>query len=291
MTTIHQAAHISFDPANYDLAGVFDLMPDDKREDVARKEIVNKLIVQGYKFSNGSFGCGHCGKTIRYGALMLHPSTMEMLYIGQQCLTNRFENMTTAEFKKLRENARLNTERRNLKEQRAQFVLDNPVVQTLINYINENSTGEKAFGFYGSTFLYSLYEQFNRNCALTEKQMASIESSIKRDAEFKAQQKIREQEKIALVASGVKCPEGRVSIDGVVLSVKTVESDYGIQYKMLVQDNAGFKIWSTIPQSLNLVAGMQIRFSASITPSDTDPLFGFAKRPTKCTALVEGEWI
>jgi len=56
---------------------------------------------------------------------------------------------------------------------------------------------------------------------------------------------------------------------------------------MTVKDNNGFVVWGSIPsidgRVANCAKGDTITFSATVTPSDKDPKFGFFKRPTKAT--------
>lgn len=115
--------------------------------------------------------------------------------------------------------------------------------------------------------------------------------------------------------------EGRVTITGTILSCKIVEGDYGTAYKIVVEDDRGFKTYGSLPKaqadeayetfsawlkSKDLdwfgfgsgvwfigdvngdfpgVKGRRIRFDAAITASNDDKSFGFASRPTK------GAWL
>jgi len=115
--------------------------------------------------------------------------------------------------------------------------------------------------------------------------------------------------------------EGRQVITGEVLSAKTRESDYGTQYKILVKDDRGFKVYASIPKaqadeafeafSMEIgsnghspydfgpacwflgtddskytgVKGRRITFTATVEVSQDDNGFGFGSRPTK------GAWL
>jgi hypothetical protein len=77
-------------------------------------------------------------------------------------------------------------------------------------------------------------------------------------------------------------PEGKLTFVGKVLSIKNQESFYGIVTKILVEHEEGYKVWGTLPRSINHVdRGETVSFSATITRSDKDPSFGFFSRPTK----------
>ena len=94
--------------------------------------------------------------------------------------------------------------------------------------------------------------------------------------------------------------EGRYEIEGEILTVKHYEGQFGTVTKILVKKDDGGKVFGSVPSKLyDLVAevatdedrglkGRRVAFTAAITPSDDDPLFGFYKRPTK-PRLVTGE--
>lgn len=83
------------------------------------------------------------------------------------------------------------------------------------------------------------------------------------------------------------CPTGRIAITGQILGIKLQEGYYGNTWKMLVEDDRGFKVWGTIPSNLNVGRGDRVTFTAAIEPSKDDDKFGFFKRPTKAAHLEE----
>lgn len=102
----------------------------------------------------------------------------------------------------------------------------------------------------------------------------------------------RRRQAAELAAAGVKCPHGRHDIRGQVVSLKWHTSRYGRRestvQKMVVRTAAGWAVWATVPTGLPVDAvavGAQIEFQATVEPSDRDPLFGFAKRPTRAKIL------
>jgi hypothetical protein len=53
---------------------------------------------------------------------------------------------------------------------------------------------------------------------------------------------------------------------------------------MVVRTAAGWAVWATVPAGLpehDVTVGAEVEFQATLEPSDRDPLFGFAKRPTR----------
>lgn len=277
-TDIHRPSAPEFNPENYSFVTCFDLHPE-QGDKTVRVAVINKYISQGYRFAVAGEGCGHCGKSIRYAALVLHAPTMEMLYIGEQCLANRFENMTKAQFQALRESARLNRDRITRKQKREEFIAAHPEVQMLLAYEREVEAIP--------TFLSSLTFALERDGELSEKQLAWIEPAIIRDREQTARAIARKAEADALRKSGVRAPSGRVTVKGKIVGFKTVESDvFGDTLKMIVQSVEGWKVYVTAPASAsNANVGDEVSFAAQLTPSQDDVLFAFGKRPTQFTVI------
>ena len=100
------------------------------------------------------------------------------------------------------------------------------------------------------------------------------------------QREAQRAERDAAHEAGEDAPEGRVVITGTVLAFKVQESMYGDVLKMLVQDDRGFRVWGSVPMSLeDAERESRITFTATVTASDKDAKFGFFKRPTKAAVL------
>ena len=99
--------------------------------------------------------------------------------------------------------------------------------------------------------------------------------------------KAEEAKRQAQIDAAEPCPTGRVAITGEVLSTKWQDSAYGRSLKMLVKDDRGFKVWGSVPSSMNPNRGDRITFMAAVQPSQDDEKFGFFKRPTKAMFLDE----
>ncbi len=82
-------------------------------------------------------------------------------------------------------------------------------------------------------------------------------------------------------------PSGKVQITGEVLSTKWVDGYYGSEFKMVVLDERNFKVWSTVPAKISddVEKGSIVQFTATLTPSNDDATFAFAKRPSKAKVL------
>ena len=110
-----------------------------------------------------------------------------------------------------------------------------------------------------------------------------------RDAERKAEdlRKLADEERQRQYDAAPDIEEGRQSFVGEVLSTKWQDSDFGPVYKMLVQDDRGFKLWGTCPAAIDPSRGDRVAFVATATPSKDDPKFGFFKRPSKAMMIDE----
>lgn len=96
---------------------------------------------------------------------------------------------------------------------------------------------------------------------------------------------------ITRVASAKDVPAGKkVDVEGVVISTKEVESMYGVSLKMLVESPDGWRVFGSVPNSVDINKGDTITFRASeIEKSKDDPKFGFFKRPTRAKVVQMGE--
>ena len=77
--------------------------------------------------------------------------------------------------------------------------------------------------------------------------------------------------------------EGRGPVAGVVRSIKTVETDFGTAFKMVVEDDRGFRLYGTVPNVIldDVEVGSRVEFTARLEASRNDEAFGFYSRPTK----------
>lgn len=95
-------------------------------------------------------------------------------------------------------------------------------------------------------------------------------------------------ERAAEKEAAAPCPKGRTTVTGTILSTKVQESDFGSVIKMLVKADEGYMVWVSVPSSIEANARLRVRFTATLTPSETDPKFGYGKRPSNATTGVEG---
>jgi hypothetical protein len=88
-------------------------------------------------------------------------------------------------------------------------------------------------------------------------------------------------------AKPVPAGEGRVMVQGEVLTLREQEGFYGLQLKMLVKSSDGWKCWGSVPSAIKgeVEKGSMVEFAASLKASDDDKYFGFFSRPGKAKVL------
>lgn len=302
-TDIHAPAAEGFDPEAYDLEDVFDFGSEEfaAEEHRRHKALIDQLKAEGYKMAfpeRGSSQCGHCGVYIRYAALLTHEASKEMIYVGETCLGGRF-NGTKAQFRQLRAAASAAAKRsREIGKAKAQFE-DNMAkgikVDPVFSMMEDLSVTE------GSSFLFDVRSKMHRY-EISDNQIAAVVKTLTKKAEWAAK---RAAEK----ADDKPALSGKQTIKGTVVHVKAEENPYSYYgatiYKMIVKDERGFKVWSTVPAAIieahdneaeegenrfmELLKGRTVQFNATLEVSDKDETFAFAKRPSKATLFPAGE--
>jgi hypothetical protein len=127
---------------------------------------------------------------------------------------------------------------------------------------------------------------------LSEKQLEFLTKLIKQHDDYEARKDEIEAERKAQYDAAKPIPfsDKRGTVVGRVLSIKAVESDYGVTMKMLVIADDGWKVFGSIPagtmsQVEGFGRGCKVQFDAKVQVSDDDPKFGFYSRPTKLKLL------
>lgn len=278
-TDIHRPSATEFDPTDYLCTGVFDLQTPGP----LRREAVENLEREGYTAADvHPLGqCSHCGAYLRYTALMTHEPTKTYVWIGEQCLGNRFESMTKSESQALRRSAALNAERVRKQDRITTLVIDHPVLAEILDPASASA--------YGS-FVASVGYQLRNNGRLSDRQISSVRSAVKRAIERAYDEAHQMAQRLVERTTAAPAPSGRVTVTGEVAAVKWQDNDFGGSLKMLVVAATGYRVWVTVPDSLlddrcQLAKGAMVRFDAKLTPSAEDPQFAFGSRPTKAARI------
>jgi hypothetical protein len=128
--------------------------------------------------------------------------------------------------------------------------------------------------------IYDIVGKLIKYGSISDKAMDFLRTLI--DRHDRAPQIAAERE--AERAGAANCPTGRTVVTGTVLKVEEHESSFGVTLKMTVKAKEGFIVWVSVPAGMSVERGSEVRFKATLTPSDRDPKFGFGKVPKAVTA-------
>jgi hypothetical protein len=214
--------------------------------------------------------CRHCGAAIRHAVIYRHKSG-EYIVVGETCARERM-SLTTHDDVVIRSGKLAAIAR----EQKAK------VHAGTIAWIAENADlWERMKVARGDSFVADLTRAVVKYGSLTDRQFAAIGPALEKIEEWTVPGAACE-----VNFSGEPAPEGRVEIEGEVISVKWQENQWGSTPKMTVAVDAGFKVWVTVPDAIYSVEkGQRVKFTATLTQSDRDPRFAFGKRPTKAEVV------
>lgn len=289
-TDVHRPAALV--PEDYELLGVFDHHEEDGNHH-QYMELVQRQVAEGHRFASaspnggGAGSCGHCGHGgLRYSALMLHEPSGELLNVGEQCLDNRFSE-TSERFHRLRREAKLNRERRNLRAAFEQALEDDPELAA-------------AYAEGGGHYLVDdIRSKHRRYGSISDKQRALVIKVAGEEAERERLEAERQAKREAALASGFEAPTGRQEVTGTVVGTRVKDGMYGITQRMtlLVEAEQEWRVNMTVPSKLldQLVEevewwggdlrdlhGRTVTVTATLEePAEGDPLFRFGKRPSK----------
>ncbi|MFD5610464.1 hypothetical protein [Kitasatospora sp. NPDC127060] len=129
---------------------------------------------------------------------------------------------------------------------------------------------------------------------LTERQ----EAAVGRCMEFARRRAEAVQRRAQEAATAAPVPTGKaLVITGEIVHARYEDADFGSggRYKMLVRNDDGWRVWSTVPSALTReigsgtardLQGKRVQFTADVEPSPKDASYGFAKRPRKAVTLA-----
>ena len=283
-TDIHRPSAIEFNPEDYDLVSTFDLSPEwpfAEFELPRKHETIQMLARKGIRHTgvHGEGFCDHCGARVRYAAIMHHIPTDGYIWIGEQCYNNRFD-VSCADFRKLRDNA-ADVRNWNRKAEKRRQIIAAFSEQVKAAYewaLSDNAQGP-AYSIADKIRLYA--EPFS---AKQESFLVSLHERY-----CTRLKEARERE--ARIASGsIKpCPAGKMQVAGTILCDRVDETQWGTTHKMLVETEEGYRLWGSVPAYVYVygtpMRGTRLTFTATIEPSEKDPVFGFYKRPSKVEVL------
>ena len=146
--------------------------------------------------------------------------------------------------------------------------------------------GTDAHVHYEETTTADIVSALVRYGSISDNQTAFLGKLLALIAERPAREAARQAEKDA--AAPVPVTNARLMIEGDILTIKTIESQYGETDKCLIRTSAGWKLWITLPSAASSARrGDRIALTCAVEPSRDDPKFGFGKRPTKARIVAK----
>ena len=303
-TDIHRPSAEGFDPQDYTLFGVYSLVKEIKVVDGIALVLGNGFT-ESFHWEPSPFAidtealeshgwstdiitnangderdsvharqCAHCGQRLQYGALLTNDREKSLIVIGEQCLWNRFQDVTAEQFHQLREDTKAKAAATRSLERKNTVLKDNPELAKAYDSTN--------------SFVQDVMRRFDRKGEITERQLDAVLKVLKRDAERAERQAQWDKE----AESAADAPTGKVTITGEIISTKWQDSAYGSTHKMIVKSDDGWKLWVTVPSSVYdpsdqslPITGKRVTLTATVTPSNDDPKFAFGKRPSKAVLV------
>lgn len=278
----------SMDPAEYKYVGwlyqgtseyVWESINADDTDFIESDKILRskRLFDGNYKAKRT---CDCCGAIFAWGSLYRHLPSRTFVVVGHIC-ANKFSLLNKASLIRVRIERAAETARKRMKIRKAaEEWLEKH--SDLVEVLGDNAEPEHHI-------LQSLRSNLWKWGNLTDKQR-DLAYKLKTQTKDFAEHR-RQWVEEAKDAEDVPTGNG-IAISGVVISTKTQDSRYGfgLEYKMLVKDDRGFRIWGTQPESLfdnKEAKGRRVTFIANLQRSDKDSKFGFFKRPRKPQFIEE----
>lgn len=298
-TDVHRPSAPEFDPQAYEFLACGDYGTSSERPDLREvNEAIRRYEKLGYRIADHqpAGACGHCGARLRYHALLAREDARELLIVGETCVSSRFTGQTAASFAALRKAAELDRSKQRSKAVWLRLCDAHPGIayasyaaDIIDGYVSaardpHDALHVKAGADWALGTLADIAYKARRNGCASERQIAFVERLWAEVAERVAAHAERAPEPQVPPA-----PAGKVEVEGVVVSTRWQDSDYGAGcLKALVASDAGWRVWTTVPASIVDATdkGDRIRFTATLTPKDGDPTFAIARRPTKASVLT-----
>lgn len=261
-----------------------------------RKLIREHMARTGGKYSGHEHGgvCMVCGSVNAiYTVLFYHAKTNSYVRMGQDC-AEKCEMGDSEAFNAFRAGVKNALEARAGKAKAKAILEQNGCVMAWDVYETAMKVGPDTMQYEEKT-IWDMVSKLIKYGSLSDAQLGFLKKLLERMSTRAERQAQREEER----RNAKPCPTGRVIVDGVILSTKWQESQFGNTLKMLVKTEDGWCVWGTMPNSIALMPscdgkdltrgadkGDRVRFMAQVSPSNDDPKFGFFKRPTQAEMLA-----
>jgi hypothetical protein len=253
-----------------------------------------------------AWSCSICGHSLKYNCVVQHTSTGLFYDIGRDCCENLTLLKDTLPWLDSKQASAAKCVAAGKKAQKArtagdvreaEFAIAKPEIAAAFTYAkafpNNHAIWHKVA--WNITTLRDLRSKVRQHGSLSEKQEAFSLSLHKQAEEIIVSCAEEVIKRVKAIESGVRSPEGKQTISGVIASIKWVDNDFGGAFKCLINLDNGTKCYGTLPTTQHETSENinnawvkfqaekddKVTFTASFEVSQKDPLFSFYKRPTK----------
>jgi hypothetical protein len=241
----------------------------------------------GGKFSGHDHGgsCHVCGAGAMYVAKFWHKPSNSYIVTGEDCAA-KMHMGDPAAFRKFRDNVGVQKEAIAGKRKAKEILEAAGLAKAWELYEARGKANDLSRDELTALDIVSRLVKWGNISDKAAAFLATLLDRIERAPEIAAEKAAAKALELAN-AKPVPMVEGRVKVTGEVLSLKEQEGFYGIQLKMLVKAEAGFKLWGTCPSAIRdeVERGSVVEFSAAVQKSDDDEYFGFFSRPSKAKVI------
>lgn len=249
---------------------VYAIGPNDEGAADFDYEVLDETLKNRATFPAERGRCDCCGQRLKYACEVVHKPTLQGFHVGRACASKidslriyatRIEQASVA----VAEKAACNARERSFRDL-------HPEVAEALDWCKTPTAPKLAS---------SMLEKLRRYGDISE---AQIQLLLKVHAEDL-------KRRSSAFASAKDLAGGRRVLEGRLLSLKNSPEPgpYGgstDHWRSVIDLGNGIRLWGTCPQSLidsKVKVGDAVSLTATVNPSDKDPLFGFFSRPTKAT--------
>jgi hypothetical protein len=275
----------AIEPADYDFVG-FNCLPTHDAGSCQyligeRERIERHMDRTGGKYSHhGNGGCAICGSTnMIYSALFHHRPTNMYVRTGLDCT----DKLDCGEVERFRREVRAALQQKAGKGKAAALLDAAGLAKAWQVYVAvEAGAPDLPHEEVTVRDIVGRLVQYGSVSDNAVNYLRVLVDRIERRAEIQAQRAAE-----AEAAAPVPVVAGRMTVRGTVLTIKEPGEWDMWPTRMLVQHESGWKVFGTLPASLDDVErGAVVEFDAAVEPSPKDPKFGFFSRPTKGRKIV-----
>jgi hypothetical protein len=251
-----------------------------------------------------NWSCSICGHSLKYNCVVQDTSTELFYDIGRDCCQNLqvlksslgwLDSKQANAAKCVAAGKKAQNARRAGDVREEEFAIAKPEIGAAFTYAksfpNNHALWHKVS--WHITTLRDLRSKVRQYGSLSEKQEAFALDLHKQAVEKLDASANEVAIREAAIAAGLRAPEGKHTVKGVIKSVKWVDSDFGGAFKTLVELENGTRVYGTLPSDQHensahingawvtnkAEVGDKVEITATFEVSQKDTLFGFYKRP------------